>query len=207
VANTHRLAPPLVLACLALALTVSGCGGSAGAQPQAAAKTTAFAGNALDPPLETTSFSLHDQDGKVVTLAQQRGRLAILAFLYTHCPDVCPLIAQNLNLALRQLTPAERARVRVLAISVDPKGDTKAAVRKFVFAHRLRPEFRYLTGTRAELSRVWRAYHVAASGNLESIDHSAYELLVDGKGAGRVLYDAQVTPRQVVHDVRALLAR
>jgi protein SCO1/2 len=189
-----------------LALVLAGCGGSAvagPAHPEQTAKT--FRGSELDPPMKTTDFRLRDQDGKPVSLAVQRGRLAIVTFLYTHCVDVCPLIAEHLNLALRQLKPAERAKVRVLAISVDPKGDTPKAVRQFVYSHRLLPEFRYLTGTRKQLAPVWHAFHIAVSANPETVDHSAYEVLVDQQGAGRVIYDAQVRPAQVVHDVRVLL--
>ena len=125
-----RLAP-LVLVVLVLA----GCGGGKAAAPEP--KPLAFAGSGLTPPVDTTPFALRDQDGKLVRWADQRGRFAIVAFLYTDCPDVCPLIASNLNTALRKLTPAERARTRVLAISVDPAGDTRAAVRRFVGQHRL----------------------------------------------------------------------
>jgi len=193
------------LAALALlALALAGCGGSAVAGSDRPPPKT-FRGSEVDPPMETANFRLHDQDGRLVTLDGQRGRLAIVTFLYTQCPDVCPLIAQNLNLALRQLTPAERAKVRVLAVSVDPKGDTPTRVRKFVYSHRLLPEFRYLTGTRAQLAPVWRSFHVAVGDNPETVDHSAYELLVDQDGEGRVIYDAQVRPAQVVHDVRVLL--
>ncbi len=204
--KTTRLAP---LALLALAAALAGCGGSADAGAPAASgpPPSTFRGSELRPPLRTTEFRLRDQDGKLVSLSQQRGRVAVLAFLYTRCPDVCPLIAQNLNFALRQLSAAERAQVRVLAISVDPKGDTPAAVRRFVHEHRLVPEFRYLTGTRQQLSRVWRAYHLAVRpGKLDSVDHSAYELLVDQQGRGRAIYDAQVEAKDVAHDVRLLLA-
>jgi protein SCO1/2 len=128
----------------------------------------------------------------------------VVAFLYTRCPDVCPLITENLNAALRRLGPG-RSDVRVLAVSVDPKGDTPAAVRRFVRAHRLLPEFRYLTGSSKQLEPVWKAYGVASSPNsLELIDHTAYELLVDKDGAGRVIYDARVRAGAVVHDIRAL---
>ena len=74
----------------------------------------------------------------------ERGHWFVVAFLYTHCPDVCPLIANNLGTAMRKLPD-----LRVLAVSVDPKGDTPAAVRKFLRVHRLPAKFRYLTGTRA----------------------------------------------------------
>jgi protein SCO1/2 len=206
----RRLALPLVL--LVLGLTAAGCGGS-GSQPAmttGAATTTAgrFAGSELDPPLETAPFALRDQDGKLVRWAALRGRYAIVSFLYTHCPDVCPLIAANLNQALRHLTTAERGRVRVLAISVDPRGDTPAAVRRYVAQHRLLPQFRYLRGTAAQLRPVWRGWHIAVNpAKLDSVDHSAYEVLVDPAGKGRVIYDAGVQWDDVVHDLRTLMQK
>jgi protein SCO1 len=166
-----------------------------------------FAGADLDPPLEAPDFALHDPTGRTVRLQDVRGRVALVTFLYTHCPDVCPLIAQNLNQALRELGPT-RSRVRVLAVSVDPKGDSPAAVRSFVRTHRLLPQFRYLIGTRDELERVWRAYGVAAvAQDPELVDHSAYTALVDPEGRELALYDARVQARDVVHDVRLLLRK
>ena len=69
----------------------------------------------------------------LVRMSSQRGRFTLVTFLYTNCPDVCPLIAEHLNTALRRL--GERADTRVLAVSVDPKGDTPAAVRQFRRRH------------------------------------------------------------------------
>jgi len=125
----------------------------------------------------------------------------IVAFLYTHCPDVCPPLAEHLNQALRELT----GEVRVLAVSVDPRGDTPQAVRHYVRLHRLLPQFRYLIGSRRQLAPVWSAYHVAASpNNLELVDHTVYELLIDPKGVGQVIYDAHVHAADVAHDIRIL---
>jgi len=182
-----------VLFCLALAVLAAGCGG----------RSTALDGtkvSAAAPP-----FTLRDQSGAPVSLAAQRGRYAVVTFLYTHCPDVCPVIAGTLNRVLQ--TPAgRRAGLRVLAISVDPKGDTPAAVRRFVREHRLVPAFRYLTGTRAQLAPVWAAFHIAAAPGPEgTISHSSFEFLIDPKGRERVLYDANVTTTAVVHDLDALL--
>ena len=163
-----------------------------------------FAGHTLNPPTRPAEFRLHDQDGRVVSLHGERGKVVLVTFLYTHCPDVCPLIATHLNTALRELGPA-RANVRVLAVSVDPKGDTPTSVRTFVRAHKLLPQFRYLTGTAAELRPVWALYHLQiVPGNLDVVDHTAYTLLVDPAGRGRALYDAQVQASAVAHDVRLL---
>jgi protein SCO1/2 len=189
---------------------VAGCGGTAGRpspREQASELPSRFAGNELDPPLAPPDFALRDQDGKIVRAADQGGRYWVAAFLYTGCPDVCPLIASNLNSALRKLPPAQRDRVRVLAISVDPNGDTPQAIDRYVAERRLLPQFRYLGGTRAQLAPVWRGFHISVSNSPDEVSHSAYELLVDPQGRGRVLYDAQVTAAQVLHDLRVLMRK
>jgi protein SCO1/2 len=187
--------------CILVPLAAAGCGGSGKAA--APATPPAFRGTPLNPPVRTTGFSLRDQSGKQLSLASLRGKYVILTFLYTRCPDVCPLIADQLNLALTRLGPARR-NVRVLAVSVDPRHDTRAAVRRYVAEHRLLPQFRYLTGTRAQLAPVWRAYHVAAMQYTGGVNHSAYEMLIDQSGRGRVIYDARVKAGAVVHDLGLL---
>ena len=128
----------------------------------------------------------------------------LVTFLYTHCPDVCPLIASHLNDALRQLGPRATA-VRVVAVSTDPKGDTHASVRRFVKTHRLVSQFRYLTGTKAQLYPIWKAWSVAAfPGPGATVNHSSYVMLVDRKGRQRIFYDSTVTGAQIVHDLRLL---
>ena len=202
---------PLALALLA-ALAASACGGGGGHEHGAAASVTVtggsgrFAGGELDPPRPTPDFTLTDQAGQKVSMADQRGKLVLLTFLYTNCPDVCPLITQNLNQAL-QMLGTERDDVRVLAVSVDPEGDTPKSVDEYAKAHHLLPEFHYLIGSRDELTRVWKAYDVAAvASDPELVDHTAYTMLVDQSGEGRVIYDSQVKAKDVVHDVRALLS-
>jgi protein SCO1 len=189
------------LACLALLLAVvaatAGCGGGS------SGSAASFRGTELEAE-PTPDFVLHDETGAPVQLSKLRGHPVLLTFLYTHCPDVCPLIATNLGAAVRRLGPTGK-NVRVLAVSVDPKGDTRAAAVQFVKQKRLPSEFRFLIGTRPELSQVWRSYHIAADkGPENTVNHSAYTLLIDADGKQRVLYDAQVRPGAVVHDVRAL---
>lgn len=196
-----------LLALLAVVL-LAGCGGSGPARKQASAPAppSRFRGTELTPPKQAPPIALHDANGKNVTLAGQRGRYVLVTFIYTHCPDVCPLITQNLNAALRELGP-QRHRVRVLAVSVDPKGDTPAAVRAYARRMRLLPQFRYLIGSRAELQRVWKAWHVlAVSTKPDLVDHVAYTALVDPTGKERVLYDSSVRASQVLHDLHVLLA-
>ena len=186
---------------LLVVLTIAGCfaaGGTAAAPP-------AFEGGRIDNPSPLPDFTLHDQNGRTVSLSAERGKLVLLTFLYTHCKDVCPLTAQNLSGAVRLLGP-ERDAVRVLAVSVDPRGDTPKAVRHFVRVHRLVRQFHYLTGSKTQLARIWRDYSVTSVKRAKGdIDHTLYTVLADRTGNARVLYDATATPVDVAHDLRLLL--
>ena len=100
-------------------------------------------------------FRLSDQFGKPIALSQFRGEPVVLTFLYAHCPDVCPLTAETLH-ATQQLLGKDASRVMMLAISVDPKGDTAAAVQNFSTEHKLTSNWHYLIGTQNELAPVWK---------------------------------------------------
>ena len=192
----------VLLVVVATVLTVAGCGESQ--QSSSVTPPSPFAGSTVATQLADPDFSLRDQDGRMVSLGGERGRWVVVTFMYTRCPDVCPLIAEQLGEVLRQLGPA-RGRVRILAVSVDPPGDTPARVRRFIAAHRLSPEFRYLTGSRAVLQPIWREYHVAAQvGPVSTSTHSAYELLIDPAGKPRLLYTADLQARDLLHDLHAL---
>src|SRR5437016_3112360 len=99
-------------------------------------------------------FRLTDQFGKPIALSQFKGKPIILTFLYTHCPDQCPLTAEKLHAVMQNLG-SDAQRVAMLAVSTDPKGDTIAAALKFSQAHRLQNYWHYLVGTHAELSPIW----------------------------------------------------
>jgi protein SCO1 len=189
----------LALAVLCV-LAVAGCGSG---QPKISgpATTTAQPGGAIiqskpvAPPI-----ALHDDAGRPVSLAEFRGKWVAVASIYTHCPDVCPLISQNLNTAL-----AKAADLRVVAVSVDPKGDTPAAVRGFIHTHHLASTFHYLIGSKSQLQPVWRAYHVAAlPGPAKTVSHSSFEVLVDPQGRERAYYDAQIRAADVLADLKKL---
>jgi protein SCO1/2 len=187
----------LALLC-SLAVICSACGSHASTTPTGPVRSAS--GFVLKPPVAAPNFALHDQDGHLTGPSRLRGHWYVVAFLYTHCPDVCPVIASNLGVALRRLPD-----LRVLAVSVDPKNDTPGSVKAFIRAHNLLPRFRYVTGTHAQLAPVWARYHVAAvAGPKPIVSHTAFELLVDPQGRERLLYDAQVQASDVAHDIKAL---
>jgi protein SCO1 len=130
-----------------------------------------------------------------------------VTFLYVNCPDVCPLIGAQLRDTLEQLGDDAR-RIAVVAVSVDPRGDTPAAVRTWLERQREPRQFHYLVGAQRELAPVWRAWYAAPQipGNPESA-HTAIVWLVDARGrltakvpAGRP-FDADGLAR----DIRSLL--
>jgi protein SCO1/2 len=191
--RSRLLLVPLVLV---VAIAAAGCGGGS--------EAVSYRGAELPERPVATGFTLRDENGKLVTLSGLRGNWVLLTFLYTWCPDVCPVIAGNLNAALR--TPvAKRMGLRVLSVSVDPARDTPAAVRTYVRDHRLLPTFRWLLGTRAELARVWDAYDIAVlPGPKKTVSHSAIQILIDPEGHERLFYDAEVQTADVVADLRTL---
>jgi protein SCO1 len=192
-----------LLALAALLVLSAGCGSSRPTLAEAPQNASGFAGTELDPPHPADPISLRDASGRRYTLSARKGRYVLVTFLYTHCPDVCPLIASSLNTVLRTAGP--KSKLEVLAVSVDPKGDTAAAVRAYARRMHLDPRFHYLIGTRAELGRVWAAWHVLSVRKAPNlVDHIAYTALVDAKGNERVVYDAQVNAAQVLHDLRVL---
>jgi protein SCO1/2 len=195
-----------------VAVAASACGGAARQQAAAPGTSTVtrsspvFRGHAVTPVYPAPTFALRDQSGRVVQLAQQRGKVVLVTFLYTHCPDVCPLIASRLNAALHLLSPADRARTRVLAISVDPEHDTPRSVDHFISEHRLLRQFRFLTGSRDRLRPIWQAYNViAAPASERVVDHSAYTALVDARGRVRAYFDQTALTSDIAHDVRSVL--
>ena len=116
-----------------------------------------FYGTLALPAKPAPPIHLRNYLGQPVTLSQYRGKAVLVTFLYANCPDICPLIASNLRVALNML--GKRAsEVQVIAVSVDPRGDTPANVARFVREHEMAGRMQYLIGaaarTRADLGRM-----------------------------------------------------
>lgn len=151
-------------------------------------------------------FHLTDQSGKTVTLSQFRGEPVVLTFLYSHCPDVCPLIAEKLHTTQVQLGK-NAAHVVMLAVSVDPKGDTRSAVQTFSTEHKLTSNWHYLIGTQSELAPVWNSYSVYAQPSTSTSSmHTSAVYVIDKMGRERVLFGDDFTPTQLQDDLQVLLA-
>jgi len=196
----------------ALALALAACGGGDGDGAAVRPGGDRFAAaEALPDGLAgrpAPTMRLRDARGGVLDTAGLAGRPYLVTFLYVNCPDVCPLIGQLLRETLAELGP-DADRVAVVAVSVDPRGDTPAAVRTWLRRHRQPPQFHYLIGAERELAPVWRAWWAApqVEGDPESA-HTAVVWLVDGRGrlAGKLAAGAPFEPAALAADVRALLA-
>jgi protein SCO1/2 len=156
------------------------------------------------------NFTLINQDGRQVSLSDYKGKPVTLTFLYTRCPDVCPLIASQLAVALDRLGP-DAGKVAMVAVSVDPEHDDRLAVQRFNEEHKLAGRFDYLIGSPAQLQRVWQAYYVASQPiptvgpALGGVLHSSPLFVIDKQGRERVLLDEQFDPQDLVHDLQVLL--
>jgi protein SCO1/2 len=196
-----RLRLTLVVAtcCLVAALALVVLLGDGDGGDSAAASPTGFHGALRPPGADARDFELRDQDGKPTTMREYRGRTVVVTFLYSTCEDTCPLTAQQIRGALDELG----RDMPVLAISVDPAGDTSLHVKRFLVKQHLVGRMRFLTGTRAQLTPVWRAYGIQPQG--QGFEHTASTVIVDGSGVQRVGYlTDQLTPEGLAADLRAL---
>jgi protein SCO1/2 len=197
----------LAIVGVVLALVISGPSKPALPGNASASATKQFAGLTLSPPQQAPPLQLRNYAGDPVDLAADRGKAVFVTFLYAHCPDVCPLIAANLRASVLKLGP-QAADTRVIAVSVDPRGDTSAAVAQFTKAHGWTPDMKYLIGAAPQLARVWKAWNVGSAadvGNPSLVNHSALVYGISATGVIRTIYDAQFAPAQIVHDVPLLL--
>jgi protein SCO1/2 len=160
----------------------------------------------VSPPTVAPQIVLHDQNGKLFKLSSLRGKAVFLTFVYAHCPDVCPLMMQGLAAARRSLP--DPSIMKILAVSVDPKGDTPKVVKEFLRSRELTGKATWLLGTRAELRPVWIAYNIDAKSVPETpaiIEHVSLIYGIDATGHIRVGYPASpISPKAMAHDARIL---
>jgi protein SCO1/2 len=195
-----------ILAVATGAFLIFGGGGSELPNGAKAAKAPNFQGEVLKPQLPAPETKLSNYNGETVNTGSLRGKPMLVTFLYTHCPDVCPLIASHLGLVLDELGPKAKD-VNVVAISVDPKGDTKQTVEKFLGDRDLKGRMDYLIGDASQLGPVWEAWNVgseAEASNHEYIAHSALVYGISSSGKLVTIYPANFKPSQIVHDLPKL---
>jgi protein SCO1 len=200
----------LVVAAVA-ALLVSGTSNPSQALPNNVqqSKQANFDGLTATPLKPAPPLRLRSYLGQPVNIASYRGKAVLVTFLYANCPTLCPLIAANLHTAQARMTAAERARVQIIAVSVDPRHDTRQAVAKFLRQHRMTGRMQYLVGDAQQLGRVWAAWNVGSQRDAQNPDVINHSGLVFGIGASGKLvtvYPGNFSPPMIVHDIPGLLA-
>ena len=154
-------------------------------------------------------FTLVDQNGQEVTDEKFRGRLMLVYFGYTYCPDVCPLGLTTIAEAIDQLPAEDRDQVVPLFITVDPERDTVAVMKDYVgaFSDRLVG----LTGSAAQVEAAVRAYRVyARKGESDAdgtylVDHSTFTYLMDREGRYLAHFGHSATPEEMAERIETAI--
>ena len=178
-------------------------------------------------PKATTAplFELTDQFGQPAGLAQLRGKVVVLTFLYTSCPDTCPLIISEIQQAVTQLETSGSGEVAMVAVTVDPNRDTVERLREYT--SRLAPGWLFLTGEPGQLKTAWGNYRIyvekprdgaalgegtAGHGNSPAghqgyeVIHNAKAVLIDKEGFLRAELTGEWGAKELEAKLRRLLA-
>lgn len=153
-------------------------------------------------------FALTLQDGARIGLADLRGKVVVVTFIYATCADTCPLLTAKLVGIQRQLG-TDGVRVRFVAITVDPEKDTPEALRRYAEGHGAKaPGWMFLTGTAAEIGDVTRRYGIYVKKRpAGDVDHTFLTSVIDGYGVLRVQYQGvRFDPGEFLRDLRSVLS-
>lgn len=137
-------------------------------------------------------FTLTDQLGARVSLSQFAGKVVVLAFVDSECTTICPLTTVSMTEAVRMLGPAAASHVQLLGIDANPDATAVSDVRAYSVAHRMLHSWDFLTGSKTQLTSVWRAYHVYVAASHGNIDHEPALYVIDSHGQERTLYLTQM---------------
>ena len=193
-----------------------------------------FQGTELTSASLATPFELENQFGQSVSLSDYRGKVVLLTFLYTNCPDVCPIVTSQIRDAYEMLGK-DTEEAAFIAVSVDPERDSLEAAHAYSQQWDMLHSWDFLVGNRERLSPIWQAYYIDpviderpvgddVSGRDEEhhqgdggkalrqevidrylVSHSAPVYLIDREGIMRVIFTLPFEPEAVAHDIRLLL--
>ena len=195
----------------------------------------AFAGTLLKNADAAFDFQLSDQLGRSTSLQDHSGKVVVLTFMYTNCPDVCPIVTNQLRDIYMQLQEQTDGTddIAVLAVSLDPERDNIDEARRYLDKWGLVDEWQFLVGSREELAPIWKAYYLkpghvhtaptephshngpeSSGGGIDSstpgkeylVVHSTPVYLIDRQSRRRVVFTTPLDTEAVAHDIRLLLA-
>lgn len=167
-----------------------------------------FHGTVIQSPEPSFDFKLKGIDGDV-SLSDYRGKLVLIYFGYTFCPDICPATLANVGQALRNLGENKASEVQTIMVSLDPERDTPEKLAGYV-TH-FHPSFIGITGTEQDIAQVTSLYGIFyqvqpgsdATGYL--IDHTATLLVIDREGYLKLVFPFGVTVDEIADDLEYML--
>jgi len=192
----------LMALALAAVLGLSGCDWLGGAPKPA------FKGVDLTGAAYAKSLNLSDQDGRVRNLTEFKGKVAVIFFGYTQCPDVCPTTLAELAEVKRSLG-ADGAKVQGIFVTVDPERDTEPLLKAYLSS--FDPSFIALRGSETqtqEAAREFKVYFAKAPGKVPgsyTMDHTAASFLFDKQGRVRVFVRYGSGAQAMADDIKLLL--
>jgi protein SCO1 len=172
-------------------------------------KSASYRGTAYGEPYPPApQIELIKSDGETFRLSDQKGKITLLFFGYTSCPDICPTTLAELKLVADELGD-KAPSMEVVFVSVDPKRDTPEKIQNYV--EQFNKSFLGLSGASQDLEPIWQAYGIfreeveAGSGLDYTVDHTARIYLIDQTGSLRLSYGFQTPMEDIVHDLELLL--
>jgi protein SCO1/2 len=204
---------------VALALAgVAGCGSSSDVPNSSSIVNLSSASAApgvrgfdLATPLPKPAVDLTDTAGRPYDLRRATaGRVTLLYFGYTHCPDICPTTMADIAAALTLIPAADRSRIEVVFVTTDPRRDTATVLRRWL--NQFSPSFVGLTGPIEEIIRDAAAVGVDVTAPVvkpdgsETVAHGTQVTVFSPDGTARVSYDAGTTVADYAHDLPLILA-
>ena len=156
------------------------------------------------------NFVLNDQNGRRFDLASLKGRIVLVDFAYTTCPDVCPLMTAALRTVQTNLSSTERNWVYLLTVTTDPEVDSPKVLA--AYAKRYQADlanWAFLTGDQSSLSEAWRSFGVKVVRRARGlVDHTPLTALIDQEQNMRFGYHgAAPDPKILLRDMRSLLGK
>ena len=173
------------------------------------AKAQPFRGISYEEPFPTApQITLKKANGELFKLSDQQGKIALLFFGYTSCPDVCPTTLAEMKMLMDELGDLGK-NVQVVFVSVDPDRDTSEKMQTYV--NHFHSSFLGLSGSMNELAPIWRNYSIVRE-EVQSdssfgviINHTALLFLVDQQGNLRLSFPYQTPVKDIAHDIKLLL--
>jgi protein SCO1/2 len=204
---------PAALAAGALAVLTTSCATKSqeiASISQGSQQTTSkYKGTELGIPVSIPAVTLQDADGQPYDLkARTAGKLTLVYFGYTHCPDVCPTTMADLAAALRLVPAEQKAKVSVVFVTTDPDRDTGPVLKAWLA--KFDPSFTALTGTVKQVDDAAKLAGVPvdppakqADGTI-AVDHGTQVSAFGKDGVSHVVWLEGVTPKDIAHDITLL---